>query len=113
MDNQLKTIDTQTLRRKLDQRGVVLVDVREPEAFREEHIKGAINVPLLRFPEAFEAVLNRYDHIVVYCGTKLCTASPKAAEKLDAIGYTHVEDYADGLDGWKRAGLPVAHLVGV
>lgn len=33
--------------------------------------------------------------------------SPRAACRLDALGFTHVYDYVDGIADWKAAGLPL------
>ena len=43
--------------------------------------------------------------IVVYCGIN--KRSPLAAERLAALGYTNVHNYADGFFAWRDAGHPV------
>ena len=44
---------------------------------------------------------------MVYCYDLKCSASPKAAEKMDELGYRDVFDYEAGKMDWKEAGLPV------
>lgn len=44
---------------------------------------------------------------MVYCYDADCTASPKAAERIEALGYRSVYDYEAGKMDWKQAGLPV------
>lgn len=60
-----KTVTT-TAARALRAEGVRFVDVLPPTAFAEEHIAGAVNLPLAEINEAptrFEPV----EPIVVYC----------------------------------------------
>lgn len=44
--------------------------------------------------------------IVVYCaeGSNL---GPRAADALSQAGYTQVANLQSGIEGWRRAGLPV------
>ena len=44
---------------------------------------------------------------MVYCTSKECTASPRAAKKLDKDGFSNVYDYEVGMTGWAAANLPV------
>lgn len=84
-----------------------LVDVLSTEHFQDEHIQGAVNLPLENI--ASEA-MNRFDmeeEIVVYCKDENCSASPKAAAKLESIGFQNVRDYEGGLKAWKEAGNKV------
>jgi len=46
--------------------------------------------------------------LVFYCANTKCMASHAAAERAVKAGYTHVDVLADGLQGWKQAGQPVA-----
>jgi rhodanese-related sulfurtransferase len=45
--------------------------------------------------------------VIVYCHDEDCDASPKAARRMDALGYQRVYDYEAGKVDWKQAGLPV------
>lgn len=104
----METITTEKLESMQENRDVNLVDVLSEDHFNEEHIEGAENIPLESI--ASEA-LNRFDkdeEIVVYCKDKDCSASPKAAEKLEQLGFENVKDYEVGLKGWKEAGNPTA-----
>jgi rhodanese-related sulfurtransferase len=44
---------------------------------------------------------------VTYCASLTCRNSEIAANKLIALGYTNVRDYAEGKADWIEAGLPV------
>jgi phage shock protein E len=44
-----------------------IVDVRMPFEFDEEHVEGAINIPLQEIPQRVEEFKNMKQPIVVYC----------------------------------------------
>lgn len=106
----MHTIDRETLKLWLDEkRDLTLVEVLAPERFGEFHLPGAVNVPL---GEDFEARIqehfpDRFQPIVLYCYDHDCSASPKAGEKMDELGYRKIYDYEGGKLDWKRAGFPV------
>lgn len=86
---------------------MVLIDVLPEESYQQEHLPGAVNIPYN--DENFIAkvenyVMHKNDEIVVYCAHKECTASDKAAEKLQEAGYKNVADFEGGLKEWKKAG---------
>jgi rhodanese-related sulfurtransferase len=86
------------------------VNALPTENFEEEHIPGSVSIPngSRRFVEEVgERVGNRDTPVVVYCTSRDCQASMKAARKLADAGYTSVMHYADGITGWKRAGYDV------
>jgi rhodanese-related sulfurtransferase len=88
----------------------LLVNALPTENFEEEHIPGSVSIPngSRRFVEEVgERVGNRDTPVVVYCTSRDCQASMKAARKLADAGYTSVMHYADGITGWKRAGYDV------
>lgn len=81
-----------------------LVDVLSKEYFEEEHIPGAINIPLDRIASEALERFDKDEEIVVYCKDQECGASPKAAEKLEKLGFKNVKDFEGGLKAWKDAG---------
>jgi rhodanese-related sulfurtransferase len=96
------------LKRRLDAgEKIVLVDVREPEEWRQGVLPGAQPVPrgllelqLPRFVRDPEAP------IVVYCAGGI--RSLLAAEALQRLGYGKVESLAGGFADWARGkGYPV------
>ena len=99
----IKTIDPLTLKRRLDEGDVVLVDIREPDEYAREHIAGARLVPLSGFDaSAFGGERNRT--IVFQCKSGNRTASN--ASRLVAAPCREAYALAGGLDAWKAAGLP-------
>ncbi|MGD1939986.1 MAG: rhodanese-like domain-containing protein [Leptolyngbyaceae cyanobacterium] len=99
----LPTIDAQTLKRRLDQRSVTLIDVREPGEFAGEHIPGATLVPLSQFDlRKIPQVDNT--QLVVYCLTGQRSAI--AGQKLLAAGFVAVAHLPGGLADWQAARYP-------
>ena len=80
-----------------------------PNTYREYHLPGAIRVPAdENFGHSIQkAIPDKSTPVIVYCLNHACTASPKAARKLDQLGYEKVYDYEAGKQDWKAAGLPV------
>ena len=86
----------------------LLLDVREPDEFRDGHIPGAINMPrgLLEFKLSSDPELeNRDQKVVVYCKTSGRAAL--AARALKEMGYLHIFSIEGGFDAWQQAEKPV------
>ena len=61
-----RRIERHEVRQLLD-RGAQLVEVLPKEEFDEEHLPGAINMPLRRLEAEARSVLDRGRPVVVYC----------------------------------------------
>lgn len=84
---------------------VVVVDARSPDAFRREHIPGAINLPHRAIGEDTTSRLDPDALVVAYCDGIGCNASSKGALALLRLGF-RVKELIGGLDWWKRDGHP-------
>lgn len=100
-------ITKEDVQKMIREKGVVLIDVLSPESYAKGHIKGAINIPLSNLEKNMEA-LKKYDKIIVYCASKKCHASVKAAKLLIKHGFGNVYDYKNGLKEWIESGLPLS-----
>jgi len=98
-------VDYQGLRRLLDE-GAQLVEVLPAEEYAEEHLPGAINIPLKQLDADSAAQLERARPVVVYCWDYLCDMSPRAAARLDSLGFERVYDYAPSKVDYLARGLP-------
>ncbi|HTJ62206.1 MAG TPA: rhodanese-like domain-containing protein [Alphaproteobacteria bacterium] len=88
---------------KLQDRSIVLIDVREPDEHRGEHIAGALLHPLSTFdPAALPDVADR--DIVFHCGSG--KRSAMAVAKCREQNLAHKSHMAGGIQAWKAAGLP-------
>lgn len=84
-------------------RDFVLVNVLPRETFNEEHIRTSVNVPVdeSNFADRIEQIAgNKEREVVVYCASFDCDASARAAEQLEAKGFTQVYDYEGGTKEW-------------
>jgi rhodanese-related sulfurtransferase len=84
---------------------VLVVDARSTEAFRREHIPGALPLPHRAIDENTTAELDRGALLVAYCDGIGCNASTKGALALARLGF-RVKELIGGLDWWKRDGHP-------
>lgn len=101
----MKTIGLKELQKKKDE--VVLIEVLDPEQYKDFHIKGAINIPYEQIAKEAKEKFNKDDEIVVYCNDADCKSSKIAADKLDDLGFKNVWHYKGGKKEWAEAGLPV------
>lgn len=95
------------LRMRASNEPFTLVDVLPRDHYDQEHIPGAISLPLAQIRRDARALLPREGTIVVYCGSFDCQASTAAATTLISMGYEHVLDYKGGLKDYKEGGLPL------
>lgn len=103
----MQSISTEELKKKLDSdEEFELVHVLSEEQFRKEHIPGSVNIPLGEIGKRRHE-LDEDKEIIVYCKNFDCDASPKAATKLEKLGFENVIDYEGGIEDWKDKGYPV------
>jgi rhodanese-related sulfurtransferase len=100
---QIKSIDPITLKKRLDEGSVVLIDVREPNEHAREHIEGAKLVPLSRFQAEDFADL-RDKTAVFHCHSGGRTTAN--AQLLTSKRFRDAYQLGGGVVAWKAAGLP-------
>jgi rhodanese-related sulfurtransferase len=83
----------------------VLVDVRDADAYAEEHIHGAENIPLETLAEQAEADLNKNQRVILYGDDHDSDESNDAAAVLENLGFRKISDFDGGLYAWRRAGF--------
>ena len=91
---------------------VVLIDTREPHEYQEAHLDGGKLVPpgLLR-DEIAASAPDKSARTIIYCRSG--NRSYKAAEQMEALGYTDVASMAGGILAWQEQGLPVLAAEGM
>jgi molybdopterin/thiamine biosynthesis adenylyltransferase/rhodanese-related sulfurtransferase len=84
---------------------LVVIDVRDPDEFRDGHIEAASNISrgFLEF-RVGAAVTDPTTPIVLYCQTGL--RSMLAAKALHELGYQNVTNLQGGYQKWAQSGLP-------
>jgi molybdopterin/thiamine biosynthesis adenylyltransferase/rhodanese-related sulfurtransferase len=85
---------------------VVVIDVRDPDEYRDGHLEAAANISrgFLEF-RIGTAVTDAGTPIVLYCQTGL--RSMLAAKALKELGYQTVINLQGGFQKWAQSGLPV------
>jgi rhodanese-related sulfurtransferase/CBS domain-containing protein len=91
-------------------RGAQLVDVLPAEAYRHEHLPGAISLPLQDIVSALDR-LDPARPVITYCFDHQCDLSARAASRLEQLGFDAVYDYADSKAAWLAEGLPSEGLM--
>ena len=89
--------------------GAVIVDVRGQGAYETRHLPGALAIPLAELKAAIPALLvsAKEKPIVVYCNDGVSTG-PEGTQLLNQAGYGGAVNLKSGIEGWERAGYPVA-----
>jgi glyoxylase-like metal-dependent hydrolase (beta-lactamase superfamily II)/rhodanese-related sulfurtransferase len=96
------------VRRRLDagDRELVLLDVREREAYQAGHIPGAVHVARGQLELRVDDVLpDPTRRIVVYC--ELGKISTLAAATLQSLGFGRAVALDGGIRSWRDAGYPI------
>jgi rhodanese-related sulfurtransferase len=86
-----------------------------PEGYYvQQHLPGALNLVAADVDTRATTLLpDKNAPIVTYCSNTACANSGQVASKLESLGYTNVRKYAEGIQDWVEAGLPVEAGVGV
>src|SRR5215510_7266227 len=102
---EIREMSVQDVQSRIQNNGVVLLDVREKEEWDEGHLPGATFLPRGFLEVRIEkAVPEKENPIIVYCAGG--TRSAYAAKTMQDLGYKDVVSMAGGYGEWKNAGLP-------
>jgi rhodanese-related sulfurtransferase len=82
----------------------VIVDVREDSEWNEQHIPGAIHIPLGQLNERLSE-LKQYKDSPVITQCKSGGRSAKALDVLKSAGFSKVYNMDGGIIAWDKAGL--------
>ena len=99
-ENLYKTINGELAIEFVNTSKAILIDVRTFEEFEENHIDGAINIPVdeITKERIQEVTENELENIIVYCRSG--SRSKTAAIKIIELGYTNVYDLGS-IENWK------------
>ena len=102
------SITREELRRAIDEQTATLVDALPSAPYGRRHIPGAHNLTHEEVEARAASILpNRDAPIVTYSTDANCGRGEALADELQALGYTDVRVYRDGIEDWVAAGLPV------
>jgi rhodanese-related sulfurtransferase len=110
-----RTIDAPTLQQWLDRAGttsgdrasLLLIDVREPVEYANEHIPGAISHPLSQLDPS-QIDIHSGQQLVLYCQSG--KRSARAVEQLNAAGLMDILQLQRGITSWKAEAYPVEKI---
>jgi rhodanese-related sulfurtransferase len=89
----------------------IFVDARDPELYRDGHIKGSVSLPVRQFDRLIDKFKEEYPipatPIVVYSSANPSEDIHELAQYLFENGYTNVKVFVGGYEDWKREGYPI------
>jgi sulfur-carrier protein adenylyltransferase/sulfurtransferase len=102
---EIPALDIDEARRMMDKPGTVVIDVREPDEWRQGHLPNALGISRgfleLRIEEK---VPDRKTPIILHCASGI--RSLLAGRALRELGYERVYSMTGGFNAWKDKGLP-------
>jgi rhodanese-related sulfurtransferase len=98
-------IDKNTTACGLKADNLLILDVRSAEAYNENHLPTAVNIPLADLAGKL-ASLPKDKTVVTYCSNLTCALAPKAALVLAEKGFK-VMELSGGIATWTEYGFPV------
>lgn len=84
--------------------GALLLDVREDWEWNENHVPGALHIPMQQVPSRLAEIPEDRD-VYVYC--KMGGRSARVTDYLRRHGRGRAANVDGGIDAWIEAGLPV------
>jgi rhodanese-related sulfurtransferase len=88
----------------LEQKAVLVIDVRDPESFAKGHIPGAVNVDYTQVLKEGGKFAGEKRTIVAYCACANEMTAARAAVDLSAKGIAGAKALKGGWDEWLQRG---------
>ena len=101
----IETLSSAELAKKMQQEGVIVIDVRSEQEFNEGHISGALNIPVDDLQNKINK-LPENQEIVAYCRGPFCVFADEAVELLCKKGF-NAKRLDEGFPEWMLDELPV------
>jgi rhodanese-related sulfurtransferase len=108
--SRFRQADAQAALRLVQNPRVLVVDTRDAQDFRQEHIHGAISLPYHGFSEhyrQFTSSVPKERPLLLYCYGSDCGLASRVGKRLITEGYTEVTILRNGIVAWKAANLPL------
>lgn len=93
-------------KKEFDSGTAVFVDVRSPESFEKERVKGSLNIMISQLPESL-GKLKTSRKIVVYCSCAAEHSSLNWVIEAAKLGVKNAFALVGGTQAWVDAGFPV------
>ncbi|MGB9201123.1 rhodanese-like domain-containing protein [Methanobacterium sp.] len=104
--NDIKPSDAHELMNNLSELEFVILDVRSPGEYSEEHIARAENIDYMS--KIFKSEIDKRDRnkkYLVYCRSG--HRSSDAVKIMIELGFTDIHNISGGINKWKGEGLPI------
>jgi len=98
MPESFKTANIQQAKEMLKSQSVTVVDIRDPESFEEDHIKGAISLNRDNIKDFIEKT-DKTVTVLCYCYRGI--SSQEAARILLRNGFQEVYNLQGGFEAWR------------
>lgn len=86
---------------------ITILDIRTPEEFDHEHIKGAVNINL--FDKEFKKAVAKLDQrkpVIIHCASGR-RSRQSLTDLAGRVTFPKAYHLTDGISGWKKAGKPI------
>lgn len=101
----LETVSIESLQKRIENKQVLLLDVRPEEEFKEGHIANAVSIPSKKLEERIKS-LPKNKEIIAYCRGPLCAMADEAVEMLRNNGFRS-KRLETGYPEWKLQNPPM------
>jgi rhodanese-related sulfurtransferase/DNA-binding transcriptional ArsR family regulator len=102
----IQALTASELADQLNQRELVIIDLRPVEEYEAAHIPGALSIPAPQLRDRMDE-LPEDRTIVAYCRGPYCSTAAEAVRELRDRGYDVIR-LEDSVLDWQAAGMPVA-----
>ena len=97
-------ISVSDLKKAIEEKKAVVIDVNGKSSYEKGHIPGAIDFSTAKGDLAKALPEDKNALVVAYCGGPTCSAYKSAATAAEKLGYKNVKHLSAGISGWKAAG---------
>lgn len=104
--DEFKRISVADAKKEVDAGTAIIVDARAEAAYKNERIKGSINIPVGEF-EARYKELPTDKKVIAYCSCPSEQTSGHFAQDMKAKGLENGYALTGGTNAWKAAGYPI------
>ena len=91
------------LKKAIDEKKVVVIDVNGSDSFKSGHIPSAVNFSEVKGDLSKVLPKEKDALVVAYCGGPSCNAYQRAADEASKLGYTNIKHLSAGISGWLKA----------
>ena len=98
MSDTFKTVSISQAKEMLQSKGVTVVDIRDPDSFKEAHIEGAVSINRENIKDFIERS-DKTKTVLCYCYRGF--SSQEAARFLLKNGFKEVYNLQGGFEAWR------------